>query len=177
MTTHARFADERRRALEQLGQSAPAVPGLISRGLAFLVDIAVMMVVAVTATYLIAWTGEFFRMEKLPIGRRVLDFASRAAVLLVWLLYMPLSWTLTGQTAGKALLGLRVVRSDPRHPSMTKLSLARSCLRVASYWLSAVPLGIGFLCAVFDEEHRTLHDRIAGTRVIYQPAKKSPRNS
>jgi uncharacterized RDD family membrane protein YckC len=92
--------------------------------------------------------------------------------LLVWLLYMPLSWTLTGQTIGKALLGLRVIRSDPRHPSIGKLSLARSYLRVVGYWLSALPFGLGFLSAVFDEEHRTLHDRIAGTRVIYQPAKR-----
>jgi len=173
MTTRAPFTDERRRALEQLGASVPLVPGLISRWLAFLLDIAVMMLAAVASTYLIEWTGEFFRLDKFPIGHRIVDVTSRVTVLLVWLLYFPLSWTLTGQSVGKAILGLRVVRSDPRHPSETKLSLPRCYLRVAGYWLSALPFGLGFLTAVFNAEHRTLHDRIAGTRVVYQPSQRS----
>jgi uncharacterized RDD family membrane protein YckC len=169
MTTIPPFADERRRSLAQLGQAAPLVPGLVSRLLAFFIDLAVIMLVCVIATYLIAWTSAFFRLGKLAMGQRLVVLASRAVIVLVTTLYLPLSWTLTGQSVGKAILGLRVVRHDPRHRTTTKLSLPRSLLRAAGYWLSAMPLGLGFLWAAFDEEHRTLHDRLAGTRVLYQP--------
>ena len=172
MTTDAPFIDERRRALGELGRTAPVVPGLVSRLIAFLIDIVVMTLMCVFATYLISWTAAFFRLGAFAIGHRLVDIGARVAILLVTALYFPLSWTLTGQSVGKAILGLRVVRHDGRHPTLTTLSLARSFLRAAAYWLSAVPLGAGFLCAAFDQEHRTLHDRIAGTRVLYQPTRR-----
>jgi uncharacterized RDD family membrane protein YckC len=172
MTTNARFTEERRRALAEFGQARPLVPGLISRLLAFSADILVMVLACVFATHLIDWTAMFFRLGKVAIGQQLVDFASRAAVLLVTTLYLPLSWTLTGQSVGKALFGLCVVRNDPQRRTMTKLSLVRSFVRVAGYWLSALPLGLGFLCAALDEEHRALHDRLAGSRVVYQPASR-----
>jgi len=65
---------------------------------------------------------------------------------------------------GKAIMGLRIVTTDGRD-----LKLRRSLLRLAGYWVSALPLGLGFLWPIVDPERRGFHDVIARTRVVYQP--------
>lgn len=64
-------------------------------------------------------------------------------------------------TPGKLALGLKVVRSDG-----SRLTNGRIVARYFSEILSALILAIGYLMAAFDEERRTLHDRICDTRVI-----------
>lgn len=64
-------------------------------------------------------------------------------------------------TPGKMALGLKVVRSDG-----SKLSTGRIVGRYFSEWLSGAILFVGYIMAGFDEERRTLHDRICDTRVI-----------
>jgi uncharacterized RDD family membrane protein YckC len=63
-------------------------------------------------------------------------------------------------TAGKALLGLRVVGEDLR-PLSPPWALARS----AGYLLSGV-FNLGFLWALFHPEGRAWHDLLAGSRVL-----------
>lgn len=67
----------------------------------------------------------------------------------------------TGQTLGKMLFGLKVVRKDGR-----SVGLGRSFLRWFCYNLSALPLMLGYLIALVDKQNQTLHDKIAGTYVI-----------
>ena len=64
-------------------------------------------------------------------------------------------------TPGKMALGLKVVRADG-----SKLSTGRIIGRYFSEMLSSMILLIGYIMAGFDEERRTLHDRICDTRVI-----------
>jgi uncharacterized RDD family membrane protein YckC len=64
-------------------------------------------------------------------------------------------------TPGKMALGLKVVRSDG-----SALSTGRIIGRYFAEMLSTMILCIGYLMAGFDEERRTLHDRICDTRVI-----------
>jgi len=66
-----------------------------------------------------------------------------------------------GATPGKMACGLKVVQMDGGKVSYPR-ALARSFAKV----LSGLILGIGFLMAAFDEEKRTLHDRICETRVV-----------
>lgn len=65
-----------------------------------------------------------------------------------------------GQTIGKMIFGLRVVQSDGR-----PLSIWRALLRAIAYFLSAFPLGLGFLWVGFSSKKRSWHDWIAGTVV------------
>jgi len=67
-----------------------------------------------------------------------------------------------GQTLGKMLAGIRVVSTTRDLP----LDLSRATLRAAVWIALAVPGGLGFLSAVLSSDHRGLHDRCAGTRVI-----------
>jgi uncharacterized RDD family membrane protein YckC len=66
-----------------------------------------------------------------------------------------------GATPGKMACGLKVVR-----PNGEKISYARACGRALAEILSAMILYIGYIMVAFDEEKRSLHDRICDTRVI-----------
>jgi uncharacterized RDD family membrane protein YckC len=171
LNAEAHFTEERTRALARLGSTSPAVPGFVSRALALVIDIFVMALACMFTTYIVAWTGTFLRMGTISGGPRLVDVGARVAIILVGVFYLPLSWALTGQSIGKAILGLRVVRRGAES-STQRLALWRCFVRGTGYWLSAVPFGLGFLMAAFDKEHRTLHDRLAGTIVIYQPPKR-----
>ncbi len=65
-----------------------------------------------------------------------------------------------GQTFGKMLMQIRVVRMDGG-----PLSLGQSIGRYFATILSTLTLGIGFIMAGVRSDKRALHDLIAGTRV------------
>lgn len=64
-------------------------------------------------------------------------------------------------TPGKMAAGLIVVS-----PEGESIGYGRAFGRYLAEMLSGILLGIGYLMAAFDEEKRTLHDRICSTRVI-----------
>ena len=66
-----------------------------------------------------------------------------------------------GATPGKMGLKLRVIRSDG-----SRVTYLRALCRHLAELLSSVVLLLGYLMALFDHEHRTLHDRICDTRVV-----------
>jgi uncharacterized RDD family membrane protein YckC len=65
-----------------------------------------------------------------------------------------------GQTFGKMAAAIEVV-SDRRD----RMDLRRALLRGAAMVLSLLPAGIGWLAGLVGD-HRGLHDRLAGTRVV-----------
>lgn len=66
-----------------------------------------------------------------------------------------------GATLGKMACGLRVVMPDG-----SKVSYGRALGRYFAEMLSGLTFSIGYIMAAFDDEKRTLHDRICNTRVI-----------
>jgi uncharacterized RDD family membrane protein YckC len=66
-----------------------------------------------------------------------------------------------GQTIGKMAMGLKVVGGDGN-----RVGAGRALARTLAWIVSVAPLGLGLLPAAFDAERRTLHDRVAGTRVV-----------
>ena len=66
-----------------------------------------------------------------------------------------------GATPGKMACKIKIVVADG-----TPVSYSRALGRHFAKWLSWLILGIGFLMAAFDDERRTLHDRICETRVV-----------
>jgi uncharacterized RDD family membrane protein YckC len=71
------------------------------------------------------------------------------------------AFTTGGQTLGKMATGIRVV---PTEPAGT-LDFGRAVIRTAIWLILAIPAGLGFL-TLFSRDHRGLHDRFAGTRVV-----------
>jgi uncharacterized RDD family membrane protein YckC len=66
-----------------------------------------------------------------------------------------------GQTIGKMLLSLRVIGDDGR-----PVDAAGGMLRALGCMLVPITLGLSYLPALFTSDHRALHDRLAGTRVV-----------
>ena len=66
-----------------------------------------------------------------------------------------------GATPGKMACKIKIVEPDGG-----KVSYSKALGRYFAKWISSMILGIGFLMAAFDDEKRTLHDRICETRVI-----------
>lgn len=71
------------------------------------------------------------------------------------------AFTAGGQTLGKMAVGIKVVTAA----SPSSVDLGRAFLRELLWLILAVPAGLGFL-TIFARDHRGLHDRFAGTRVV-----------
>jgi uncharacterized RDD family membrane protein YckC len=89
-----------------------------------------------------------------------------AAPLVSFLLLLKLSYfsaftAVGGQTIGKMACGIRVVTDDG-----LPVDGARALRRALAGAMSTAGLGLGFVPALTDVNRRTLHDRVARTRVI-----------
>jgi uncharacterized RDD family membrane protein YckC len=87
-----------------------------------------------------------------------------AFLLLLKFAYFAAFTAVGGQTIGKMTLRLRVVAAD-----RTPVDGAGAIKRTLAGTVSALTLGLGYLPAFFDGERRTLHDRLARTRVVALP--------
>ena len=68
-----------------------------------------------------------------------------------------------GATPGKMAVNIKVVMSDG-----SPIGYGRAFGRIFGFLLSGIILYIGYIMAAFDEEKRSLHDRICDTRVVYK---------
>jgi uncharacterized RDD family membrane protein YckC len=147
----------------------------VSRSFAFMLDAAIISIsfafiiwlVNVTATTMQFRTVVGFTLSNYPKILYFLDQISvpqtMAALALVYTLaYFIFFWSLTGQTLGKALLGLRVVAKNGK-----RMMVWHSIIRLMGYFVSIVTLFLGFVWVIFDERRQGLHDKLAGTYVIY----------
>lgn len=81
---------------------------------------------------------------------------------ILMLAYYLLFWlSQNGQTPGKRLMAVRIVREDGQ-----KLDAATAMIRIIGYWLATLSFGIGFLWAIFDSKKQGWHDKIAKTVVV-----------
>jgi len=65
-------------------------------------------------------------------------------------------------TPGKRICGIYVIRTNG-----ARLDAPFGALRYLTYFLSALPLGLGFLMPLWTKERKALHDIVCGTRVVY----------
>ena len=68
---------------------------------------------------------------------------------------------ISGQTMGMRVLGIRLISQRGTTPGPT-----RGMVRLLAMAPSLLPAGLGWIWALFDREHRALHDHIAGTYLI-----------
>lgn len=99
----------------------------------------------------------------------LLDLAALVGILLLWGIALHAAYFVVfvggcGQTPGKMLCGLAVVRRDGTPPGY-----GRALLRWVGSVIAALPLWLGFLGVLVTAERRGLHDWIAGTRVVRSP--------
>jgi uncharacterized RDD family membrane protein YckC len=88
--------------------------------------------------------------------------ASLVAAVVWEFVYFAYQWSLSGKTIGMALLGIRVVRTDG-----SAIGPRQAVVRTLTLPLSFLLLGLGFLGILTNRNRYALHDRLAGTAVVY----------
>lgn len=73
-------------------------------------------------------------------------------------------WVKLLGTPGKLLLGCQVVDQSTFQP----LSVKQAIIRYLSYFVSLLPLGLGFFWVAWDKRKQGFHDKIAKTVVIIE---------
>lgn len=87
------------------------------------------------------------------------DFYLSIALLVVVVLF----WRYKSATPGKMMMGLKVVDATTFGPVPT----GRLVLRYLAYYVSLLPLFLGFIWVAFDKRKRGFHDMIAKTVVVH----------
>ncbi len=100
-------------------------------------------------------TGSSFSLESHQI-------ASLIAAVIWEFIYFAYQWALSGKTLGMAVLGIRVVKTDG-----SPIGPRQAVLRTIALPLSFLLLGLGFLGILTNRDRHALHDRLAGTAVVY----------
>jgi uncharacterized RDD family membrane protein YckC len=163
--------------------SSPATPvntslegeyaGFVTRAIAFIIDMLIieLTVFAITGVVImiigffaslyntLPWASEG-RFEPVTLWTAGI-ITTLTLFVMIWL-YPTIFWMINGQTMGKRIMGLRVVRMDG-----SEMTFWRGLVRVFGYWVSAVALFLGFIWVLFSNERRGWHDKLAGTCVIY----------
>jgi uncharacterized RDD family membrane protein YckC len=134
--------------------------GLVTRGIAFTIDAAVVNIVAVVVA---AAAALIVSALSLPDSLDKVLVAGGAWLFLLWsAAYFVTFWSSTGQTPGDRVMKIQVVRAEDG----TLLRPRRSLLRLAGVMLAALPLFLGFLPILLSKRRRGLHDMIAGSVVV-----------
>ena len=143
--------------------------GFASRTLAFMLDLLIVAVILLVAELSLQLIGAFFPIGALfahliggDLAGQFRSLIALAVTVVVFVAYNTFWWTMIGETPGKAALGLRVVRV-----SGERLTVTRSIVRALAYWLSALPLFLGFVWILVDDQRQGWHDKLADTCVIY----------
>jgi uncharacterized RDD family membrane protein YckC len=149
-------APDEQRAGEPRAAESPGPASVVARAAAGLVDVALLGGIALAVVYLTVrlaglTMAEIGLVPPLPLGAFLVGLA---------VAYLAAFTACGGQTLGKMALGVRVVADDGAVPPST------AALRAMTSLAGAALGGLGFLPALFDGDHRGLHDRLAGTRVV-----------
>ncbi len=140
----------------------PTEAGFATRAVALGIDAGIVAVSIALATLALSSISSLIHLSLEPRRDAWAAIAVSIGGVLFVVLYSVLSWTLTGRTPGKAIMGLRVVSNDGG-----RVSLGKSFLRLAGYLLSTLMLGAGFFWVLVDDRRRAWHDHLAGTRVVH----------
>jgi uncharacterized RDD family membrane protein YckC len=145
--------------------------GLATRALAFAIDAAV---INAAAWFVALVVGLCLSLVSLPDVVEAILVGIGALAALCWsVAYFVTFWSTTGQTPGDRVLEIRVQSAD----GAVLLSGRRALVRALALPLSAIPFCAGFLLILFDGRRRALHDRLAGSVVVYRVPRFRPRSS
>jgi len=132
-----------------------------NRGFAAVVDFILAALVFVGAL----WSFSLLS-DPLPAARPFFGVLVLVTFTIAWSYFVLLEWLWQGQTVGKRLYGLRVIRDDGA-PAGFVAVLVRNVIRIVDF----LPLfyGLGLLMIIFTSRSQRLGDLAAGTYVVRAP--------
>ena len=128
--------------------------GLVTRGLAAGVDLAIVALVLALGSRLL--DAVVFGGDGMPVALAV------ALAILCGAAFFVAFWSLIGQTPGMRFLSIHL-SVDGSH----EVGLSRALVRILALPLALLPLGAGILWILISTTRRGWHDHLAGTTVIY----------
>jgi uncharacterized RDD family membrane protein YckC len=141
--------------------SLMALPSLAARVAAGAIDVLLLVGIDAVVLYL---TLRVTGLENTVDDLRVLPPVPFVGFLAMLAFGYVAAFTVAGgQTIGKMVLSLRVIGDDGR-----PVDAAGGMIRALACMLVPITLGISYLPALFTSDHRALHDRLAGTRVVQE---------
>lgn len=105
--------------------------------------------------------GSIARTGELPLGAGLFSTAYIVTTFVTDMIYSIWFHGTIGQTPGKMLLGLRVIRI-----SGEQMTFGIAFLRWVGCWVSGLVFLLGFIWIAFDGRKQGWHDKIAATLVI-----------
>jgi uncharacterized RDD family membrane protein YckC len=135
--------------------------GPVTRLVSYVIDAFLVSALFSIVTAGLFWLLQLFTGEDYDAS----DAGSVAGgvVFLVWtFLYFWAPMAAWGRTLGMAIMGLELVRRDG-----DRVGAGRVAIRVITFPISVLLLGLGFIGILLGREHRALHDVFAGTTIVY----------
>ena len=139
------------------------IAGLGSRAMAYVIDVGLLGAVG-----LVLYFGLSFLITDPVNAALALSSLTRTLILVGVFFGLWVYWTLleviwNGQSVGKRLLRIRVVKSDGS-PVTVFSSAVRNLLRVVDFLPACYPVGL--ITMLVDKRHRRLGDLLAGTVLV-----------
>jgi uncharacterized RDD family membrane protein YckC len=154
--------------------ASPTYAGLVTRTVAFVIDAAVVNIGAFIGGASVTLALSIFGVSLDELPTAVAAAVGAAGWVVLSVAYFVGSWMLTGQTLGMRFMTIRVVRLDGK-----AVRLGQALRRLVGMVIAAIPLFAGYLLILVDDRRRGLHDRIAGTIVVFltEEQRRSTRRS
>lgn len=156
--------------------------GFVSRGFAFVIDAVAIAVSVAGTSWLVSAVLNSLLVDPLncppmegygdlrPILCRYASVPAPVAALVFPIVYRIFFWWTASKTPGMAAMGLQLARLNGK-----PMSFLTAALRLVGYAASLFVGGLGFISILVTDRRQALHDRIAGTVVLYAwPAREDP---
>jgi uncharacterized RDD family membrane protein YckC len=142
--------------------------GFISRLVAFMIDVFIILIVNALLNFTIRMLFGFFGLDNLKVVEdfsisRVADGLALIFPFFLQAVYFVGGWAVFGRTIGMSLVGIRV--EETHRPG--DVTFVRAFLRYIGIYLSLIPLGLGIIWVLFDKKHQGWHDKLGNTYVVY----------
>jgi len=139
-----------------LGATSASYAGFWIRVGAYCIDVVVLLIPILLISSLLKLS------ESSPSEAGVTKLLEFFFNVMVWWIYMAVLNSSAWQASvGKKVLGLKVVDKN-----MNRLTFGRASGRYFAEFVSALPLGIGYILGAWTKKKQCLHDLIVGTYVI-----------
>jgi uncharacterized RDD family membrane protein YckC len=139
----------------------PIYGGFVTRATAYLLDDVLILLIGTAGVI-----GAGLILDAVIPGGVDVDvaavFGAAAWGLVLSACYFVGFWSLAGQTPGMRLMGVVVVPSTGG-----RLTISRGLVRAVGLVVCWLTLGLGFLLVLVDDRRQGLHDKLAGTLVLY----------
>ena len=136
-----------------------------NRFVAFMIDLVILIVLnSIITTAFFA----FFRDNIVGNG----DVHYVVIVFIISAIYFFQYLPSSGQTPGKSIMGIQVIKTNGEIPTVTDTFFRN----LVGYFIGTLFVMIGFIWVLFDPRKQAWHDKLANTYVVNMPEKEEPKS-